>query len=118
MLWPATPFQRDNSSQDLASADFSMSVKPTARDRSDTASTDEVRKRWSESFQRRGILQQTIGTLQDWMEQTFSLSINSLSLGNRVDTAYEPPQRATLLIAQNRTPEAGVWTLVTARTEE
>jgi hypothetical protein len=95
-----------------------MNVRPNPLDQSGAASTDEIRKRWSESFQRRGVLQQTIGSLQDWMEQTFSLSIASLSLNTRVDSAYAPPQRATLLIAQNRTPEAGVWTLVTARTEE
>jgi len=118
MIWPATPPQGEKPSQEVASADFSMNVRPNPLDQSGAASTDEIRKRWSESFQRRGILQQTIGSLQDWMEQTFSLSIASLSLNTRIDSAYEPPQRATLLIAQNRTPEAGVWTLVTARTEE
>lgn len=95
-----------------------MTLGPSSADRSGTASTDEVRKRWSDSFRRQGVLQQTLGSLQDWMEQTFSLSVNSLSLGARIDAPYEPPQRSTLLIAQNRTPEAGVWTLVTARTEE
>lgn len=118
MIWPATPPQAGNASQDVANAEFSMTVKPNPLDQSGTASTDEIRKRWSESFQRRGILQQTMGSFQDWMEQTFSLSLASLSLNARVDNPYEPPQRATLLMAQNRTPEAGIWTLVTARTEE
>ena len=118
MVWPATPLQAANPSQQIASTDFTMTVKPNAMDRSGTASTDEVRKRWSESFRRQGIIQQTIGTVQDWMEETFSLSVASLSLKKRIDSPYEPPQRSTLLIAQNRTPESGVWTLVTARTEE
>ncbi|WP_414472229.1 cellulose biosynthesis cyclic di-GMP-binding regulatory protein BcsB [Microvirga sp. M2] len=118
LVWPATPLQADAASHRAANTDFSMTVKPTSADRSSTASTDEVRKRWSESFRRQGFLQQTLGTLQDWMERTFSLSLNSLSLNKRLDTPYEPPQRSTLLIAQNRTSEAGVWTLVTARTEE
>ncbi|WP_134499413.1 cellulose biosynthesis cyclic di-GMP-binding regulatory protein BcsB [Microvirga pakistanensis] len=118
LVWPATPFQSDASSQQVANTDFTMTLGPSSADRSGTASTDEVRKRWSESFRRQGVLQQTLGSLQDWMEQTFSLSVNSLSLGARIDAPYEPPQRSTLLIAQNRTPEAGVWTLVTARTEE
>lgn len=118
MLWPATPLQADQASSQVANADFSMPAKAASPDRGGAASTDDIRKRWSESFQRRGILQQTFGALQDWMENTFSLSLSSLSLTKRIDTPYEPPQRATLLIAQNQTPEAGIWTLVTARTEE
>lgn len=118
MVWPATPLQTLDSSQQVASTDFSMTVTPNAVDRSSTASTDEVRKRWSESFRRQGVIQRTLGDVQDWMEDTFSLSLASLSLKKRIDSPYEPPQRSTLLIAQNRTPEAGVWTLVTARTEE
>ncbi|MXQ13053.1 cellulose biosynthesis cyclic di-GMP-binding regulatory protein BcsB [Microvirga makkahensis] len=118
LVWPATPLQSGSSPSQVVSTDFTMTLKPLSADRSSTASTDEVRKRWSESFRRQGILHQTLGTVQDWMEQTFSLSINSLSLGTRIDSPYEPPQRSTLLIAQNRTPEAGIWTLVTARTEE
>jgi cellulose synthase operon protein B len=117
MVWPATPLQT-NPSQQVASTDFTMTVKPNATDRSGAASTDEVRKRWSESFRRQGVIQQTFGAIQDWIEETFSLSINSLSLQQRIDSPYEPPQRSTLLIAQNRTPGSGVWTLVTARTEE
>nr|WP_279306552.1 cellulose biosynthesis cyclic di-GMP-binding regulatory protein BcsB [Microvirga solisilvae] len=118
MVWPATPLQPANPSQQVASTDFTMNVKQNATDLSGTASTDEVRRRWSESFRRQGVIQQTFGALQDWVENTFSLSVGSLSLKKRIDTPYEPPQRSTLLIAQNRTPEAGVWTLVTARTEE
>ncbi|MCG7393167.1 cellulose biosynthesis cyclic di-GMP-binding regulatory protein BcsB [Microvirga sp. ACRRW] len=118
MVWPATPLQSEASSQKLASTEFSMNVQQNSVDRNGTASTDEVRKRWSESFRRQGVLQQTFGSIQDWMEQTFSLSVSSLSLNQRRDNPYEPPQRSTLLIAQNRAPEAGVWTLVTARSEE
>lgn len=118
MLWPATPLQVEPPSQQVASADFTMTVKPASMDAGGTASTDEVRKRWSESFRRQGILQQTLGSIQDWMEETFSLSVASLSLNKSIDSPYEPPQRSTLLIAQNRTPEGGVWTLVTARTEQ
>ncbi|MBB4038530.1 hypothetical protein GGR34_000159 [Microvirga flocculans] len=82
-----------------------------------TSSTDEVRRRWSDTFQRRGILQQTLGTVQDWIEKTFGISLSSLSLEERSDAPYEPPQRASLLIAQNRTDQSGIWTLVTARTD-
>jgi len=51
------------------------------------------------------------------MEKTFSLSLSSLSLEERTDAPYEPPQRASLLLAQNQTDTAGVWTLLTARTD-
>ena len=52
------------------------------------ASTDEVRRRWSDTFQRHGIVQQTIGAVRDWLEKTFSLSLSSLSLKERTDAPY------------------------------
>ncbi|MDP8920023.1 MAG: cellulose biosynthesis cyclic di-GMP-binding regulatory protein BcsB [Pseudomonadota bacterium] len=117
MVWPSTPASGDKSGQQMASADFSMPMAQASPDRSATASTDEVRKRWSETFQRRGIVQQTVGAVQDWMEKTFSLSLASLSLEEHADSPYEPPQRASLVMAQSRTETSGVWTLVTARTD-
>lgn len=116
MIWPSTPDERPG--QHMASTDFSLPAAQGAPDRSASASTDEVRKRWSETFQRRGVLQQTIGTVQDWLEGTFNLSLGSLSLDERTDAPYEPPQRASLLVAQSRTETSGVWTLVTARTDK
>ncbi|WP_114943115.1 cellulose biosynthesis cyclic di-GMP-binding regulatory protein BcsB [Microvirga calopogonii] len=118
MIWPSTPTAGDRPGQQAASTDFSIPAPQTSPDRMTAASTDEVRKRWSETFQRRGVLQQTIGTVQDWMERTFSLSLNSLSLNERIDAPYEPPQRASLLLAQSRTESSGVWTLVTARSDK
>ncbi len=116
MIWPSTPDERPG--QHMASTDFSLPAAQGAPDRSASASTDEVRKRWSETFQRRGVLQQTIGTVQDWLEGTFNLSLGSLSLDERTDAPYEPPQRASLLVAQSRTEMSGVWTLMTARTDK
>lgn len=118
MIWPATPVQTERQSSQLASADFSTPISETSSDLNAQSSTDEIRKRWSDSFQRQGVIQQTIGSLQDWLEETFSLSLSSLSLRQHKDAPYEPPQQATLLIAQSRTEEDGTWTLVTARTEE
>jgi hypothetical protein len=118
MIWPSTPTAGDRPGQQMASTDFSLPAAQVSPDRLATASTDEIRKRWSETFQRRGILQQTIGTVQDWLEKTFSLSLSSLSLDERTDAPYEPPQRASLLVAQSRTEASGVWTLVTARTDK
>ncbi|MEE1656140.1 cellulose biosynthesis cyclic di-GMP-binding regulatory protein BcsB [Microvirga sp. CF3062] len=117
MMWPSTPVAGDKGAPQTASADFTMPLSQASPDRSATASTDEVRKRWSDTFQRRGIVQQTIGTVQDWLEKTFSLSLSSLSLEERADAPYEPPQRAALLMAQSRSEGSGVWTLVTARTD-
>jgi hypothetical protein len=52
------------------------------------------------------------------MEQTFNLSLASLKFDDASSFPYEPPQRTTLLLAQNRTSGPGSWTVVTARTEE
>ena len=116
MIWPSTPVADKGASQ-TASADFTMPLSQASPDRAAAASTDEVRRRWSDTFQRRGIIQQTIGSVQDWLEKTFSLSLSSLSLEERTDAPYEPPQRASLLMAQSRSEGSGVWTLVTARTD-
>ena len=116
MIWPSTP-TGDRAGPQVASSDFSLPTAQVSPDRPATASTDEVRRRWSDTFQRRGFFQQTLGTLQGWMEKTFSLSLSSLSLEERTDAPYEPPQRASLLLAQNQTDTAGVWTLLTARTD-
>jgi len=118
MIWPSTPTVGDRSGPQMANTEFSLPAAQVTSDHTAAASTDEVRKRWSETFQRRGVLQQTIGAVQDWMEKTFSLSLSSLSLEERTDAPYEPPQRASLLIAQSRTEASGVWTLVTARTDK
>jgi cellulose synthase operon protein B len=115
MIWPSTPVADSKGGAQTASADFTMPLSQASPNQ--TASTDEVRRRWSDTFQRRGIVQQTIGSVQDWLEKTFSLSLSSLKLEERTDAPYEPPQRASLLMAQSRSEGSGVWTLVTARTD-
>jgi len=117
MIWPSTPVAGDKGAQQVANAAFSLPLAQAAPDRMAAASTDEVRKRWADTFQRQGLLPQIAGAVQDWMEKTFSLSLSSLSLEERVDAPYEPPQRSSLLIAQSRTETSGAWTLVTARTD-
>jgi len=115
MIWPSTPVADNKGGAQTASAEFTMPLSQASPNQ--TASTDEVRRRWSDTFQRRGIVQQTIGSVQDWLEKTFSLSLSSLKLEERTDAPYEPPQRASLLMAQSRSEGSGVWTLVTARTD-
>ena len=117
MMWPSTPVAGNKGGAQTASADFTIPLSQTSPDRTTTASTDDVRRRWSDTFQRRGVVQQTIGTVQDWLEKTFSLSLSSLKLEERTDAPYEPPQRASLIMAQSRSEGSGVWTLVTARTD-
>ena len=68
-----------------------MPLGQVSPNRTAMASTDEVRRRWSDTFQRQGIVQQTIGAVQDWLEKTFSLSL-SLSLEERTDAPYAPPR--------------------------
>ncbi|MFC4175678.1 cellulose biosynthesis cyclic di-GMP-binding regulatory protein BcsB [Microvirga sp. GCM10011540] len=130
MIWQSTPSpgrlapsgaaesRSESQGLQVASTQYDPTMSRMVLDQSDMNSTDEVRRRWSESIQRRGIIQQTIASFKDWMERTFNLSLASLSLEDKGSLAYEPPQRSTLLLAQNRTEGAGTWTLVTARTEE
>lgn len=118
MVWPSTPLHGDRNGQQVANAEFIVPAKAASANTAAQAPTDEIRKRWAESFERRGIVQRTLGAVQDWVESTFSLSLSSLSLNRRADAPYEPPQRSTLLVAQNRTQNAGTWTLVTARSDQ
>src|SRR5690606_29532760 len=71
LVWPATPLQSVSCSSQAVNTDCAMSPGPSSADRSIAASSDEVRKRWADSFRRQGFLQQTLGTFQDWMEETF-----------------------------------------------
>jgi hypothetical protein len=129
MIWQSTPAPNrlnppgvagaptGTTDQQLANSEYSSFVGRMTLDQGDTT-TGEIRRRWLETLQPRGILQHTVMSLKDWMEQTFSLSLASLSLDDKSRLPYEPPQRTTLLLAQSRTDGAGTWTLVTARTEE
>jgi cellulose synthase operon protein B len=108
----------ESAGRDLANAEYIPAIGKMVLDRNEPTSTDEIRRRWMESVQKRGILQQTFDSLKNWMESTFNLSLASLSLEDTKSLAYEPPQRSTLLLAQNGTGGAGTWTVVTARTEE
>lgn len=90
----------------------------TAAEPTEPVTTDEMRRRWAENLQRRGFLQRSLESVTEWMETTFNLSLAKLTLEDRKDTPYEPPQRTTLLMVQSRADGPGTRTLVTARTEE
>ncbi|HZH53097.1 MAG TPA: cellulose biosynthesis cyclic di-GMP-binding regulatory protein BcsB [Microvirga sp.] len=130
MIWQSTPApsrsalvgaaeeRQDGASLQVASREQGPSIGRMVLEQADLSSTDEVRKRWAESIQQRGIIQQVLSSFRDWMERTFNLSLASLHLDDMRNTAYEPPPRSTLLLAQSRTEGGGTWTLLTARTEE
>lgn len=129
-IWQSTPppsrfnlpevagARTESSNRLIGNAGNGSSAGRMTLDQGDLNSTDEVRRRWTETLQRRGIIQQTFESVRDWMEQTFNLSLASLNLDDRSSFPYEPPQRSTLLVAQNRAVGTGTWTVVTARTEE
>lgn len=126
MIWQSTPAPNrpapasavEDQGPKLASMEASPPAGRMILDQGDINSTDEVRKRWSESIHQRGIIQQTLDSFKEWMETTFNLSLASLSLEDQRSFAYDPPPRSTLLVAQSRAEGGGTWTLVTARTEE
>ncbi|HST95800.1 MAG TPA: cellulose biosynthesis cyclic di-GMP-binding regulatory protein BcsB [Microvirga sp.] len=129
-IWQSTPApsrptpmgaaagETDQAGLQLASAGNGPSIGRMVLDQGDINSTDEVRRRWSETIHPQGVIQRTLATFKGWMESTFNLSLASLSLEDHRSFAYEPPPRSTLLLAQSRTEGGGTWTLVTARTEE
>ncbi|MCB8819643.1 cellulose biosynthesis cyclic di-GMP-binding regulatory protein BcsB [Microvirga rosea] len=101
-----------------ASARPSTKAATAPADTGELASTDEIRRRWSETLQRRGFLQQSLESFKDWMENTFNLSLAKLTLEEKKGRPYEPSQRASLLLAQSQADGSGTRTLITARTEE
>lgn len=108
----------ESAGQQVASAEFTLPPSRMALDRGDPASTDEVRRRWADTLQQRGIIQQSLDNVKEWTEHTFNLSFASLSLEERATSTFDPPQRSTLILAQSRAEGSGTWTLVTARTPE
>lgn len=129
-IWQSTPSSNWSYPQGVAANTAALAGTVPDANRSDyvppktqsigieSASTDDIRKRWAESLQRRGFIERTAVSFTDWVERTFNLSLASLSLEDRAGIAYEPPQRTSLLLAQSRADGAGTWTLVTARTSE
>jgi hypothetical protein len=124
-IWQSTPAPTnlnpagtESSNRFVSDAGIGIRSGRMTLDQGDLNSTEEIRKRWTETFQQKGILQRTFDTLRSWMEQTFNLSLESLKFDDANSFPYEPPQRTTLLMAQNRTSGPGSWTVVTARTEE
>ncbi|NIX78295.1 cellulose biosynthesis cyclic di-GMP-binding regulatory protein BcsB [Microvirga terricola] len=115
---PVTPVTESAAGQQVASAEFTITPNRIALDRGDPASTDEVRRRWADTLQRRGIIQRTLDTFKEWTEHTFNLSLASLSFEERATSTFDPPQRSTLIMAQSRGEGSGTWTLVTARTAD
>jgi hypothetical protein len=95
-----------------------MSADVAAFDLGQQGSTDDVRRRWTETLSRRSFLQTRIESAKAWVERTFSLSVSSLSLSSAREEAYEPPSRATLLLAQGHSDGDGTWTVLTARSED
>ncbi|MGO4706239.1 cellulose biosynthesis cyclic di-GMP-binding regulatory protein BcsB [Microvirga sp. 2MCAF38] len=123
-IWQSTPMPVRTSSaapgsegQRVASDGEHATPERSLTDRAAQGSTDDIRKHWSESLSRRGFLQTRLDSFKAWVEQTFNLSVASLTLQNSASSAFEPPQRATLLLAQDDSEGEGTWTVMTARTE-
>ncbi|MBZ6077775.1 cellulose biosynthesis cyclic di-GMP-binding regulatory protein BcsB [Microvirga puerhi] len=99
-------------------APTAMPIGRAAAETAEQPSTDEIRRRWSETLQKRGVLQQSLESFTTWIENTFNLSVAKLTYEDKKDRPYEPPQRSSLLLAQSLSEGSGTRTLVTARTEE
>ncbi|GAB4072200.1 cellulose biosynthesis cyclic di-GMP-binding regulatory protein BcsB [Ancylobacter sonchi] len=81
--------------------------------------TSEVYQRWRNAVQNTGALRALADSFEGWLKRTFNISFESLRINQGQRTLYEPPPRTSILMAQGNSPnEAGVWTLVTARTAD
>ncbi len=119
-IWQSTPAPVRTSSA-IPGAEGAPSEKMTPErslnDLSSQGSTDDIRKRWTESLSHRSFLQTRFDAFKSWVEKTFNLSVASLVVHDNASTAFEPPPRATLLLAQGNSEGDGTLTVMTARTE-
>lgn len=117
-IWQSSPAPTRTAIRRSENTDDSAPTGRMIVDEDEPGSTDEIRRRWRQALQPKGVVHQTVEAVRNWMEQTFSLSIASLNLDDDGDRPYEPAQRMTLLLAQGTKDRTDTWTLVTARTEE
>lgn len=62
-----------------------------------------------------GLWRSQLREIEQWVKETFDISLNSLRLLPPDETPFAPPETATLLVAQSSNPAGdGTWTLVTA----
>ena len=84
----------------------------------DTGPTQVEFDQWRERLAGRGWRGQ-ISSFDDWLNRTFNISLNSFSFYAGRDEPYAPEPAASLLVAQRANPAGdGVWTLVTAPTDD
>ncbi|MCA1441463.1 cellulose biosynthesis cyclic di-GMP-binding regulatory protein BcsB [Ensifer sp. IC4062] len=58
-----------------------------------------------------------IASIEGWMRETFDISLSSLRIAPATESAFAPPDAATLLVAQAANPSGNAtWTVVTSPT--
>lgn len=110
--WQSAPAATSNDPQPVETPDGSVSET-----REENA-TEALRRRWAESLSHRSFLQTKLEAIKGWIDQTFNLSLSTLSLTKGAEGLYEPSQYASLLLAQGNNDRDGTWTVLTGRTEE
>jgi hypothetical protein len=81
-------------------------------------STDATFNEWRDRLAGRGWRGQ-ISALEDWLNRSFDISLDTLRLTPHADGVFMPSGEASLLVAQSAGPgDGGTWTLVTAPTPQ
>ena len=85
-------------------------------ERSESNPSDDIRSRWRQVLEAKGILPQLIAGVGDWAVRIFDSSRESLTWGFGHDPAYDPPLGSRMFLAQGESRKSGALTVVTART--
>ena len=88
----------------------------TNRNLIDVPPTESLYDRWETEIVSPSGFRGTLVEFEKWLQETFNLSFSSLSLTGPDDTPYEPPNRATLIVAQAPAASEKAWTLIAAPT--
>jgi hypothetical protein len=77
--------------------------------------TDAVFTRWRDDLAGGGGIRGTWISFRQWLERTFEINDQSLGIAASKEPVYTPPQLASFLAAQGKSPlEHGTWTLFAA----
>lgn len=88
----------------------------TNRNLIDAPPTESLYDRWETEIVSPTGFRGTIVDFERWLQESFNLSFSALSLTGPDDTLYEPPNRATLIVAQAPAASDRTWTLVAGPT--
>ena len=83
----------------------------------DQPTTEGVYQRWQEDVVNPTGLRGTWFAFENWLQRTFDLSFSALRVTSSPERPFNPPARATLLVAEAPASQDRPWTMIAAPTE-